>query len=660
MESVNLLTTLFLTPAELKAPDKDLPSEGGFEEILSGSYSSVERKDIQQKESEDKSFPSLMMIFSTLLGQNNSFPNTSFQDIHADEIQNIQPPQLPLSLREGAVTQWQGEESSPIAPTLDRGFFQVDPSKGISTSPSILGQPVLTLNDIGTPPPVQLPMSPSILGQPVLTLNDIGTPPPVQLPMSPSILGQPVLTLNDIGTPPPVQLPTSSPIPEDIPFQVMDPVFQKGTTGVSSGDAELDITRLNFFNPKDHVSLTENSLNRSEEGRSPLPSMGKMLEQQGGEFSPIAPTLDRGFFQVDPSKGISTSPSILGQPVLTLNDIGTPPPVQLPTSPSILGQPVLTLNDIGTPPLVQLPTSPSILGQPVLTLNDTGTPPLVQLPTSSPIPEDIPFQVGSPASPGFSSLKQVTSSLSSSEDNISPGSGPIRHIEMPVVDSKGTHSNAMDMESNNGLLNRDPKGLERILFDLQDLVSKSEGQGGHPSEVTNILNDPKGGFDVTPVVSEELPKAVEPTHSRAEHPQIYEQIGKKIIWTLKNNEERIRLTLEPPQLGNIYMEINRGGGNIRATLWTDNPVTKEILEMNQSQLHRILKEDGFKLEKFEVFTQQDMESFRERGESLYDHSPWAKNGFRGLKASPFIEPVEITPTEMNLSHRGNNSIDVFV
>ncbi len=558
MESVNLLTTLFLTPAELKAPDKDLPSERDFESILSGSYSSVERKDIQQKESEDKSFPSLMIIFSTLLGQNNSFPNTSFQDIHADEIQNIQPPQLPL--REGAVTQWQREESSPIAPTLDGGFSQVDPSKGISTSPSILGQPVLTLNDIGTPPPVQLP--------------------------------------------------TSSPIPEDIPFQVMDPVFQKGTTGVNSGDAELDITHLNLFNPKDNVSLMENSLNRSEEGRSPLPSIGKMLEQQGEESSPIAPTLDRGFSQVDPSKGISTSSSILGQPVLILNDIGTPPPVQLPTS--------------------------------------------------SPIPGDIPFQVGPPASPGFSSLKQVTSSLSSSEDNISPESGPIRHIEIRVVDSKGTHFNAMDMEGNNGLLNRDSKGLERILFDSQGLLSRSEEQGGHPSEVTNILNDPKGGFDVTPVVSEELPKVVEPTHSRAEPLQIYEQIGKKIIWTLKNNEERIRLTLQPPQLGNIYMEITKGEGNIRATLWTDNPVTKEILELNQGQLHRILKEDGFKLEKFEVFTQQDMESFRERGESLYDHRPWAKNEFRGLKESPFIEPVEITPTKMNLSHRGNNSIDVFV
>jgi len=583
MESVNLLTTLFLTPAELKAPDEDLPSEGDFESILSGSYSSVKRKDIQQKESEDKSFPSLMIIFSTLLGQNNSFPNTSFQDIHADEIQNIQPPQLPL--REGAVTQWQGEESSPIAPTLDRGFSQVDPSKRISTSPSILGQPVLILNDIGTPPPVQLT--------------------------------------------------TSSPIPGDIPFQVMGPVFQKGTTGVNSGDAELDRTHLNLFNPKDNVSLMENSLNRSEEGRSPLPSIGKMLEQQGGEFSPIAPTLDRGFSQVDPSRGISTSPSILGQPVLTLNDIGAPPPVQLPTFPSILGQPVLTLNDIGTPPPVQLTTS-------------------------SPIPGDIPFQVGSPASPGFSSLKQVTSSLSSSEDNISPESGPVRHIEIRVVDAKGTHFNAMDMEGNNGLLNRDSKGLERILFDSQGLLSRSEGQGGHPSEVTNILNDPKGGFDVTPGVSEELPKAVEPTHSRAEPLQIYEQIGKKIIWTLKNNEERIRLTLQPPQLGNIYMEITKGEGNIRATLWTDNPVTKEILEMNQGQLHRILKEDGFKLEKFEVFTQQDMESFRERGESLYDHRPWANNGFKEHKASSFIEPVEIIPTEMNLSHRGNNSIDVFV
>jgi hypothetical protein len=243
--------------------------------------------------------------------------------------------------------------------------------------------------------------------------------------------------------------------------------------------------------------------------------------------------------------------------------------------------------------------------------------------------------------------------LSSSEDKISPEYGPIRHIEMPVVDSKGTHFNAMEMEGNNGLLNRDSKGLERILFDSQGLVSRSEEQGGHPSEVTNILNDPKGGFDVTPVVSEDLPKAVEPTHSRAEHLQIYEQIGKKIIWTLKNNEERIRLTLEPPQLGNIYMEITRGEGNIRATLWTDNPVTKEILEMNQSQLYRILNEDGVRLEKFDVFVQQDMRWFQEHKEKPVDYGHWGGSEFEE-------DRLEATPIMTVLFHPGSRYVDKLV
>jgi len=91
----------------------------------------------------------------------------------------------------------------------------------------------------------------------------------------------------------------------------------------------------------------------------------------------------------------------------------------------------------------------------------------------------------------------------------------------------------MEREGNNGLLNRDSKGLERILFDSQGLLSRSEGQGGHPSEVTNILNDPKRGFDVTPVVSEELPKAVEPTHSRAEHPPSMNRLVKRLFGPLR-------------------------------------------------------------------------------------------------------------------------------
>ena len=67
--------------------------------------------------------------------------------------------------------------------------------------------------------------------------------------------------------------------------------------------------------------------------------------------------------------------------------------------------------------------------------------------------------------------------------------------------------------------------------------------------------------------------------------------------------------LDPPQLCNLYIEIHRDKDNIKAALWTDSQVTKEILESQKVQLQRILKEDGFHLGQFDVFVQQNMKSF---------------------------------------------------
>ena len=148
--------------------------------------------------------------------------------------------------------------------------------------------------------------------------------------------------------------------------------------------------------------------------------------------------------------------------------------------------------------------------------------------------------------------------------------------------------------------------------------------------------------------------------SQTESLQVYQQIGKKVVWSLRNNEEKIKLTLDPPDLGNIYMEINREKGNIKATLWTDNPATKEILEAHQIQLSRILKDDGFKLEKFDVFLHQDMGSFQDREGRVLQRGPWGRDEFRDNPISAPFEVSEISPALTSRSYQGRKHVDLFV
>jgi flagellar hook-length control protein FliK len=172
-----------------------------------------------------------------------------------------------------------------------------------------------------------------------------------------------------------------------------------------------------------------------------------------------------------------------------------------------------------------------------------------------------------------------------------------------------------------------------------------DGQEAHQRIISSEPGEMKSDHGVSPLKTDPL--------------EIYQQIGKQVLWSIKNGEEKIKLALDPPHLGNIYMEINREKENIKATLWTDNPATKEILETHQIQLQKILGEDGFKLEKFNVLVQHDMGSFQQQGERSIHNGPWRKRGFEeGKSLSP--EPLEVSPLVANFSHRGSIYVDIFV
>ncbi len=112
---------------------------------------------------------------------------------------------------------------------------------------------------------------------------------------------------------------------------------------------------------------------------------------------------------------------------------------------------------------------------------------------------------------------------------------------------------------------------------------------------------------------EEIARQVNISSWRPMEAEIYKQISQRIIWSIQNDYERIKVTLDPPQLGNIYLEITREKENIRAKIVTETPLTKELIEHNYWPIQRIIEREGFRLERFDVFSLMDMEWGREEG-----------------------------------------------
>lgn len=117
-----------------------------------------------------------------------------------------------------------------------------------------------------------------------------------------------------------------------------------------------------------------------------------------------------------------------------------------------------------------------------------------------------------------------------------------------------------------------------------------------------------------PFIPEKLPNLQKGFSPKVESSEIYHQVSRKILWSVQNGVERVKLRLDPPELGHIYLEVTKEKEAVRATFWTEAPTTKELLDAHRIELRKILQENGFKLERFDVFVQQETERFMERRE----------------------------------------------
>jgi hypothetical protein len=141
---------------------------------------------------------------------------------------------------------------------------------------------------------------------------------------------------------------------------------------------------------------------------------------------------------------------------------------------------------------------------------------------------------------------------------------------------------------------------------------------------------------------------------------VYQQFSKGLLRTLQHGGDRIQMTLNPPQLGNLLLEINRDRNSVTAHLWTDSPRTKELLDFSQGQLQKTLELDGFKLDRFEVLVQSDLKSFQEERGFGGRQPAWENTREGERRVSPEgILPATPKTATLRFS-QGNQYVDTWV
>ncbi len=81
---------------------------------------------------------------------------------------------------------------------------------------------------------------------------------------------------------------------------------------------------------------------------------------------------------------------------------------------------------------------------------------------------------------------------------------------------------------------------------------------------------------------------------------VVEQVVQKFAIKGTDNQNEIKIKLDPPALGTIRMNINTAGDSVKTTIIAENQAVKQAIEANLNQLKDSFTNQGMKIESFEV------------------------------------------------------------
>ena len=123
---------------------------------------------------------------------------------------------------------------------------------------------------------------------------------------------------------------------------------------------------------------------------------------------------------------------------------------------------------------------------------------------------------------------------------------------------------------------------------------------------------------------------------------IMDQIEESAAQMLKKGPGRIVITLEPPNLGTLNLDVKVHNDMVRLVLIADNHEVKQVLQSNLDQLKTALQDQGLNMDRFDVLVHQrssENPGFHQWGGALFEEGQGRRENTKEDGSPPQPLPV---------------------
>jgi flagellar hook-length control protein FliK len=139
---------------------------------------------------------------------------------------------------------------------------------------------------------------------------------------------------------------------------------------------------------------------------------------------------------------------------------------------------------------------------------------------------------------------------------------------------------------------------------------------------------------------------------------VMSQVLDGAVEVLRNGSGRMVLTLQPPQLGTLDLDIAVKNNRVTMIMLADNQEVKQMLQSGMDDLRNALQDKGFQIDRLEVLVQNRPD---DAGAGFWQEAGFARDDAQGReqrKSEPEAAPAVQRLTERTI-RSGENGISIF-
>ena len=256
---------------------------------------------------------------------------------------------------------------------------------------------------------------------------------------------------------------------------------------------------------------------------------------------------------------------------------------------------------------------------------------------------------------GAVSLKQDISSISQTNEEWNP------------FDSHTQKQNASDTLSFDA---HTPKTNNGYSFSLDSQTTVNNAQTNATDFQQNTKASPNSGAPLSSSIEDakttnHIYRSNDMLNTGHTHKNIMEQIFQKIRITTHGDRSEIKLSLNPPELGNIKIRFIEENDEIEAKIYVENAEVKAAIEKNVHHLKESVAANGIEIHKLEVYIQNDDANKQKLTEYFDAYNPHHHNqthSQKGYDEDQILNEEDITGNlqTKNSTNASNLMVDYII